>query len=200
MEYKGKQPKYFSALFTLNGYLGPDRRSFLENTLDIVSYLPEDQRMPVVACGAQLLRNDYERWASAQRMADYRALGCFTFCSTFGDLSAALFQIINRTAPPLPPGSASAAPPPSPAVALRGRIDEVEDSGRASFAGNFAAGGAPGGSAAAAAAIEYAGIEHAATVPLFPASPGLAGAGGAAATVPQPLPHLHAPQPPRAAE
>ena len=54
--------------------------------------------------------------------------------------------------------------------------------------------------AAAAAAIEYAGIEHAATLPLFPASPGLAGAGGAAATVPQPLPHLHAPQPPRAAE
>ena len=73
--------------------------------MQIVASLPHEQRMPVVACGAQLLRNEYERWAADQRAADVRALGCHSFCSTFGDLSASLFEIISRTgAPPLPTG------------------------------------------------------------------------------------------------
>ena len=116
VEYKGKsKPKHFSALFTLNGFLGArNKRSFLENTLEIVSFLPAPQRMPVVACGAQLLRNDYERWSAEQRSADVRALGCFSFCSTFGDLSTSLFQIIDRSPPPLPPGLSSSSSPSRP--------------------------------------------------------------------------------------
>jgi hypothetical protein len=42
---------HFTALFTLNGFLGKDRPSFLQNTMQIINSLPMHQRMPVIgAC------------------------------------------------------------------------------------------------------------------------------------------------------
>ena len=92
-KYNMPPQRHYLALFTINGYLSPERPSFLQTTMRVVSCLKPEQRMPVVACGEQLVRNDYERWVVNQRRGAARALGCYQFVTEFDGLMTSLFEI-----------------------------------------------------------------------------------------------------------
>ena len=47
-KFSRERAAYYTALFTLNGFLGPDRPSFLQTTMQVISTLPMRQRMPVI--------------------------------------------------------------------------------------------------------------------------------------------------------
>jgi hypothetical protein len=46
--FESQRRAYYSALFTLNGFLGKDRPSFLQTTMQVISNLPMHQKMPVI--------------------------------------------------------------------------------------------------------------------------------------------------------